>query len=139
VRVGEKGATLITVRGSEVQITLNRISGRDGSEEVLRESAHTPETDYLKLVALSPGLYRLVVVTSGPSSADRGRKTGIQAQLENLRGQLAAAQEMYTDNHPQLVRLQRELAMMEALRNETEAMSEHARATSRAQVEFRVP
>ncbi|HXA52852.1 MAG TPA: M56 family metallopeptidase, partial [Candidatus Acidoferrum sp.] len=139
VRVGEKGATLIMVHANEGQITLNRITGHDGSEEVvLRESAHT-EADYLKLVALSPGLYRLVAETSGSSYADRVRRTGIQAQLENLRGQVAAAREMYTDNHPQLVRLQRELAMMEALRNETEAKSERTNAVSRAQVEFRVP
>lgn len=139
VRVGERGATLITVEGTRVQITLYRITGNDaGSEVVLRESPRS-EGDYLKLVALSPGMYRLVAETSGPSLADRERRLRLQVQLFDAQAQLAAAREMYTNNHPKLLQLQTQLANLESLCKLSELAWERASAGSRAQVEFRVP
>jgi GWxTD domain-containing protein len=137
VRVGTQGATLIKVDGSDVQVTLDRITGSDGSGEVvLHESARSGEEEYIKLLALPPGAYRLVAEMSGPSSSDRERRRQLQRQLGDMQAQFAAAQQMYTDRHPQVLKLQKQSQVLEDL---SEMLWERAKAKSRTQMEFHVP
>jgi GWxTD domain-containing protein len=138
VRVGTQGATLIKVDGKDIQITLYRITGSDGSGEVvLHESARSGEEEYFKLLALSPGAYRLVAQMSGPSSSDRERLRQLQVQLMSMQAQVAAAQQMYTAQHPKLLQMQTQLKNLESEFALTTSLPQQTQ--SRAQVKFRVP
>jgi GWxTD domain-containing protein len=138
VRVGTQGAILIKVDGKGVEITLYRITGSDGSGElVLRESARSGEEEYIKLLTLTPGAYRLAAEMSGPSASDRERRLQLNAQLLNTQSQFAVAQQIYTNQHPKLLQLQTRLKLVERQLAQLESLRQYE--LSRAQVKFRVP
>jgi uncharacterized protein involved in exopolysaccharide biosynthesis len=89
-----------------------------------------------KLLTLQPGIYRVQAEMSGAGAKLASQMKDLQSQMERLQGELAAARQMYLPTHPNVLKLDTQVANLQSLLASTSAQRNRA---ATAALEFRVP
>lgn len=131
VRIGVNGATLITADAAEARLTLNRVTRHDGGGEAIFQ-----ELTRTKLLTLEPGVYRIQAEMTGESASAASQRKDLETQMIKLQTELETTRQMYLPSHPKVLKLDTQIANLQALLASTAA--QHSRAATAA-IEFRVP
>jgi len=137
VQVGEKGATMMSVPFPVMRVHLVEVVSGGGIRTVWSEGPGSTGSALSKLLVLPAGQYRLEGDSLRESGMRRERLHALESQLAVLHSSLNELRRTYTDQHPQVLQAQSQLA-------EVEHLLESARTTGPDQaspfrLDFRVP